>query len=176
VAYVAKNGAYSFSLSEIRSLKSQPYKDTRGVPVDDYRSLLDLVDRSTDLGIRDYAILLLLWDLALRREEVVSLDIWDYSPGRLVTGQGRSIDLNGQLEDALDHWVAIREGLYFQPKDGGNREDALFLSCNGRRLSGTDIFRILQGYAEITGVKVSPDVVRNSAITAFLDASGGDVR
>jgi site-specific recombinase XerC len=76
----------------------------------------------------------------------------------------------------LDHWVAIREGLYFQPKDGGDRDDALFLSCNGRRLSGTDIFRILQGYAEIAGVKVSPDRVRNSAIMAFFDASGRDVR
>jgi site-specific recombinase XerD len=76
----------------------------------------------------------------------------------------------------LDHWVVIREGLYFQPKDGGDREDALFLSCNGRRLSGTDIFRILQGYADIAGVRVSPDVVRNSAITALGDASGGDVR
>jgi integrase/recombinase XerC len=149
--------------------------------VDDYRSLLDLVDRSTDLGIRDYAILLLLWDLALHREEVVSLDIWDYLPGRLMVkdkGQvaPKAIDLNDQLKNALDHWVAIREGLYFQPKDGGNRCDALFLSCNGRRLSGTDIFRILQGYAEIAGVKVSPDRVRHSAITAFLDASGGDVR
>jgi integrase/recombinase XerC len=121
--------------------------------VEDYRSILNLVDRSTDLGIRDYAILLLLWDLALRREEVVSLDIWDYSLGRLmVNGQGRSIDLNAQLENSLDHWAAIREGLYFQPKDGGNRDDALFLSCNGRRLSGTDVFRILQGYADATGL------------------------
>jgi site-specific recombinase XerD len=107
----------------------------------------------------------------------------------MVNGQGRSIsslvpkaiDLNGQLEDALDHWMAIREGLYFQPKDGGDspsgtlreRDDALFLSCNGRRLSGTDIFRILQGYAEIAGVKVSPDRVRHCATTAFLDVSGG---
>jgi integrase/recombinase XerC len=72
--------------------------------------------------------------------------------------------------------MAIREGLYFQPKDGGNRDDALFLSCNGRRLSGTDIFRILQGYAEIAGVKVSPDRVRHSSITAFFGASGSDVR
>jgi integrase/recombinase XerC len=145
------------------------------VSVDDDRSILDLVDRSTDLGIRDYAILLLLWDLALRREEVVSLDIWDYAPGRLmVNGQGESIDLNAQLEDALDHWVAIREGLYFQPKDGGNQDDALFLSCNGRRLSGTDVFRILQGYADAAGVEVSPDRVRHSAITAFFDASGDD--
>jgi site-specific recombinase XerC len=164
VDYAGKQDACSFSLSEIKSLKSQRYKDIPGVSVDDYRSILDLVDRSTDLGIRDYAILLLLWDLALRREEVVSLDIWDYSLGRLmVNGQGRSIDLSAQLEDALDHWAAIREGLYFQPKDGGNRDDALFLSCNGRCLSGTDIFRILQGYAEIAGVSVSPDRVRHGA-------------
>jgi integrase/recombinase XerC len=177
VEYTGKQDACSFSLSEIKSLKSQRYKDTPGVSVNDYRSILDLVDRSTDLGIRDYAILLLLWDLALRRQELVSLDIWDYLPGRLIVNdQRRSIDLNAQLENSLDHWVAIREGLYFQPKDGGNRDDALFLSCNGRRLSGTDIFRILQGYAEIAGVKVSPDRVRHSTIMAFFDASDGDVR
>jgi site-specific recombinase XerD len=183
VEYAGKQNACSFSLSEIKSLKSQRYKDTPGVSVDDYRSILDLVDRSTDLGIRDYAILLLLWDLALRREEVVSLDIWDYLPGRLmldVKGQlivplpPKSIDLNAQLEDALDDWVAIREGLYFQPKDGGNRDDALFLSCNGRRLSGTDIFRILQGYAEIAGVSVSPDRVRHGAAANI--ASNGSMK
>jgi hypothetical protein len=175
VEYAGKQDACSFSLSEIKSLKSQRYKDTQGVSVDDYRSILDLVDRSTDLGIRDYAILLLLWDLALRREEVVSLDIWDYSLGRLmVNDQGRSIDLSAQLEDVLDHWMAIREGLYFQPKDGGNRDDALFLSCNGRRLSGTDIFRILQGYAEIAGVNVSPDRVRHGAAANI--ASNGSMK
>jgi Plasmid pRiA4b ORF-3-like protein/Phage integrase family len=175
VEYAGKQNACSFSLSEIKSLKSQRYKDNQGVSVEDYRSILDLVDRSTDLGIRDYAILLLLWDLALRREEVVSLDIWDYSLGRLmVNGQGRSINLSAQLEDALDHWAAIREGLYFQPKDGGNRDDALFLSCNGRFLSGTDIFRILQGYAEIAGVSVSPDRVRHGAAANI--ASNGSMK
>jgi integrase/recombinase XerC len=189
VEYAGKQNACSFSLSEIKSLKSQRYKDTQGVSVDDYRSILDLVDRSTDLGIRDYAILRLLWDLALRREEVVSLDINNYLPAKLmVKSKGQfdrqSIDLNPQLEDALDHWVAIREGLYFQPKDGADspsgtlreRDDALFLSCNGRRLAGTDIFRILQGYADAAGVKISPHRVRHSAITAFLDVSEGDMR
>jgi integrase/recombinase XerC len=181
VEYAGRQDACSFSLSEIKSLKSQSYKDTRGVSVDNYRSILALVDRSTDLGIRDYAILRLLWDLALRREEVVSLDIDNYLPAKLmVKSKGQfdrqSIDLNPQLENALDHWVAIRKGLYFQPKDGTDRDDALFLSCNGRRLAGTDIFRILQGYADAAGVKISPHRVRHSAITAFLDVSEGDMR
>jgi integrase/recombinase XerC len=60
VEYASKQGACSFSLSEIKSLKTQRYKDSPAVSADDYRSILDLVDRSTDLGIRDYAILLLL--------------------------------------------------------------------------------------------------------------------
>jgi integrase/recombinase XerC len=184
VEYASKQCACSFSLSEIKSLKSQRYKDSPAVSADDYRSILDFVDRSIDLGIRDYAILLLLWDLALRREEVVSLDIWDYLPGRLMVkrkGQSialntsKAIDLSPQLEDSLDHWVAIREGLYFQPKDSSEREDALFLSCNGRRLSGTDVFRILQGYADAVGINVSPHRVRQSAIMADLDASGDDI-
>jgi site-specific recombinase XerC len=88
----------------------------------------------------------------------------------------QSIDLNAEREEALDHWVAIREGHYFQPKDGKEREDALFLSCNGRQLSGTDVFRIFQSYADAAGVNVSPRRVRQSAIMADLDASGGDVR
>jgi integrase/recombinase XerC len=180
VVYAGKNGACSFSLSEIRSLKSQLYKDTCGVPVEDYRSILSKVDRSIDLGIRDYAILRLLWDLALRREEVVSLDIWHYSPGKLmVLGKGKidrqGLDISEGLAEALDHWVAIRNGLYFQPKKGGQSE-ALFLSCNGRRLSGDDIYQILRSYGDAAGVKISPHRVRHSAITAFLDASGGDVR
>jgi integrase/recombinase XerC len=42
VEYAGKQDACSFSLSEIKSLKSQRYKDTPGVSVDDYRSILDL--------------------------------------------------------------------------------------------------------------------------------------
>jgi integrase/recombinase XerC len=38
------------------------------------------------------------------------------------------------------------------------------------------IWRIVMACAEAAGVKVSPHGIRHSAITAFLDASGGDVR
>jgi integrase/recombinase XerC len=183
VKYSAKRDACGFSLDDIGALKSQPYRDTRGVSVEDYRSVISLVDRTTDLGRRDYAILRLLWDNALRREEIVSLDLADYDRqgGRLmIMGKGKldkdSIDLNASVREALDEWIAFRAGLLFAPKDGSERDSALFLSCNGRRLCGTDIRRILQRYAEKAGVKLSPHKVRHSSITAFLDASEGNVR
>ena len=60
--YARKRGACGFSLADIKALKSDSYQNTRGVSVEDYRSILALVDRTTDLGVRDYAILRLLWD------------------------------------------------------------------------------------------------------------------
>jgi integrase/recombinase XerC len=151
--------------------------------VEDYREILAWVDRTTDLGRRDYGILRLLWDNALRREEIVTLDLSDYlkKEGQLmVLGKGQidkqSIDLNPQVIEALNEWITFRAGLYFSPKDGGDRDSAMFISCNGRRLSGTDVFRILKNYADLAEVQISPHRVRHSAITAYLDASDGNIR
>jgi integrase/recombinase XerC len=183
VDYACKRGACSFSLVDIKALKANNYRNTRGVPVEDYRSILALVDRSTDLGVRDYGILRLLWDNALRREEVIAINTADYSSqeGRLmILGKGQidkqSIDLNPGTIEALDEWLRFRSGLYFAPKNGSERDTAMFLSCNGLRLRGSDVAHILKGYADAAGVKISPHRVRHSAITAYLDASDGDVR
>jgi integrase/recombinase XerC len=183
VDYARKRGACSFSLADVKALKANNYQNTRGVPVEDYRSILALVDRSTDLGVRDYAILRLLWDNALRREEVIAIDTSDYLPqeGRLmILGKGQidkqSIDLHPGTIEALDEWLRFRSGLYFAPKNGNERNTAMFLSCNGLRLRGSDVAYILKGYADAAGVKISPHRVRHSAITAYLDASDGDVR
>jgi site-specific recombinase XerC len=72
----------------------------------------------------------------------VSLDVWHYSSGKLmVLGKGRidrqGLDISEGLAEALDNWVVIRNGLYFQPLKG-DKSSALFLSCNGRRLCGDD--------------------------------------
>jgi integrase/recombinase XerC len=180
VAFAGRAELCTYSLSAIKCLENQGYRDTHGVSVEDYRSILALIDRSTDLGIRNYAILRLLWDLALRRGEVISLDVSHYLPGKLmVLGKGKidrqTLDIGGGLAEALDQWIAIRRGLYFQPKNG-DQDLALFISCTGRRLDGMGIWRIVTACAEAAGVKVSPHGIRHSAITGFLDASGGDLR
>jgi site-specific recombinase XerC len=60
--------------------------------------MLEIPDRSTIKGIRDYAILRLLWDNALRRNEICSLDVGDFditayldaSDGNIRAAQGLS--------------------------------------------------------------------------------------
>jgi integrase/recombinase XerC len=58
-------------------------------------------------------------------------------------------------------------------------------NCYGSRIAGDSIYRIVHGYAEAAGItsgrqanerRVSPHRLRHSSITAFLDASGGNLR
>ena len=69
----------SFNLADVTCLKVESYGDTTGIAVAGFREMLRIPDRTTIKGIRDYAILRLLWDNALRRNEICSLDVGDFS-------------------------------------------------------------------------------------------------
>jgi integrase/recombinase XerC len=174
VDYARKRGLCSFTLIDVKGLRSQKYRDTRGRTVDEYRSVLAEIDRSTLLGKRDYAICRLLWDNALRRGEIVSLDRSNFIPQEsrlMILGKGtlelQSIDLNPAVVNAINDYLLVK-------LDHDN--SALFVSNNGNRLDGKDIARIVKKYAEPVGIDLSPHRVRHSAITAYLDVSEGNVR
>jgi integrase/recombinase XerC len=86
-----QRGLCNFTLIDVKGLRSQKYRDTRGRTVDEYRSVLPEIDRSTILGKRDYAICRLLCDNALRRGEIVSLDRSSFIPQEsklMILGKG----------------------------------------------------------------------------------------
>jgi integrase/recombinase XerC len=66
--------------SDVKSETVQKYRDTSGIEASEFAKVLALIDRTTLKGKRDYAILRLLWDNALRRNEVCSLDVEDFNP------------------------------------------------------------------------------------------------
>ena len=77
-----KLGICSFTLEDIKGEKVQQYRNTSGITPEEYRKVLDICglakgealrDRSKLFGIRDYALLKLLWDNALRRNEITHL-------------------------------------------------------------------------------------------------------
>jgi integrase/recombinase XerC len=178
--HARKLGRCQFSLSDVKSVAVEIYRDTSGVDVSGMRSILETCDLGTVKGVRDYALIRLLWDNALRRGEVSGANVGDFDlKGRKlwIKGKGRieksAINLNPVTVTAICDWLDIRGGVA--------SSDPLFISLdhpNGGRLQGRGIHQTISLRSKQAGIakQMSPHRVRHSAITAYLDASGGDVR
>lgn len=176
VTHAAKRGLCAFRLNDIKSVKAQSYKDTRGISIDSFQQLIDVIDRSKPMGKRDYAMLRLLWDNALRRAEVCGLDRADFYPQEarlMLKGKGQldkeSIDLAPATVIAIVDWL---DGM------GESQSPALFVSSRDARLSVDRLYQIVGKLAKVAGIDrvMSPHKIRHSSITALLDLNGGDVR
>jgi len=163
---------------EIDGLKSEKYRDTRG-PQDDVvaKMICATKNREDQKGLRDEAIIRLLYDLALRRGEVCSIDIEhvNLQIGTVsVLGKGRNeriqLTLPSKTKEALARWIEIR----------GRSSGALFIaldnSSKGHRLTGEAIWKIVAQTGASIGYHVRPHGLRHSAITKALDLTSGDVR
>jgi integrase/recombinase XerC len=188
VDYARQSEQCNFNLADVACLKAESYGDTTGIEVAGFREMLQIPDRSTIKGIRDYAILRLLWDNALRRNEICSLDVGDFDKsGRLsILGKGKiqksQIDLSPATTIAISQWLAARDNYRSRSVSCGESSDPLFISLDrrskGHRLDGSTIYRLVRKFSEAAGIDkvVSPHRIRHSAITAYLDASDGNLR
>ena len=177
-----KLGICSFTLEDIQGEKVQQYRDTSGITPEEYRRVLDICARSTVKGKRDYALLKLLWDNALRRNEVSLLNYGDFEPlarELKILGKGRGtqaeiIGLSTSTTKALLDWVET----YGHKK----RKEPLFVALDfqhkGHRITGDGIYKMVRRYCQQAGItkRMSPHRVRHSSITAALDATDGNVR
>jgi len=163
----------------IPNVKSEQYRDTRGPGRKGFLRMLEaLEDKDDRKSVRDRALLRLLYDVALRRGEIVSLNIddIDLEQGLLnVLGKGRTqrkqLSLPTPTLNAVRAWMAIR---------GCQDHGPLFVSVDtaskGTRLSGRSIYRIVRTIGKQCGIRVTPHGLRHAAITAALDLTNGDVR
>jgi integrase/recombinase XerC len=196
VDYARQAEQCSFNLADVSCLKVESYGDTTGIAVAGFKEMLQIPDRSTIKGVRDYAILRLLWDNALRRNEICSLDVGDFDKsGRLsILGKGKiqksQIDLSPVTTIAISQWLTARNN--YRSSDSLScsttnvREPdgraPLFTSLDrrskGHRLDGSTIYRLVREFSAAAGIDriVSPHRIRHSAITAYLDASDGNIR
>lgn len=100
------------------------------------KHLLDTIDRSTCLGVRDYAIYALMYLCGLRIGEVFGLDLTniDLKTKKItVTGKGkriRTLHLSDELFQILSEYLAVRTFFY-----KNEYRNALFISKKGNRLA-----------------------------------------
>ncbi|MEW6669745.1 MAG: tyrosine recombinase XerC [Thermodesulfobacteriota bacterium] len=167
--------------AEISTPKQEQYIPTY-LPVDQMFSLLEVPDRGKPLGLRDLALLEVLYSCGLRVSELVGLNLGsvDFAQRLVrVLGKGnkeRIVPIGRKavwvLRDYLKATRALRE------KSGANTEQSpLFMNARGRRLSTRSIENIVKRYGRECGLltDISPHALRHTFATHLLDG-GADLR
>jgi integrase/recombinase XerC len=129
-------------------------------------------------GLRDLAIVELLYATGARVSELASLDLGaiDYSRNIVrLLGKGskeRMVPFGQPARDALDNWIALGRSHFA----GERSENALFLTSRGQRVGVRQIYGLVAGLLESTATGAAgPHSLRHSAATHLLDG-GADLR
>lgn len=147
------------------------------------KRLVESPDLKHPLGIRDRALLEVLYAGGLRINELVTLDLWDLDLGAgyvRVMGKRakeRLVPLGSQAVKALRQYLSEARLRILANAAENKINNAVFLNRWGERLSARGTRKILNKYAEKVKLdrKISPHTLRHSFATHLLNA-GADLR
>ncbi len=154
----------------------------RHLSLDETERLLAAPESFNPIGLRNRAILELLYSTGLRVAELASLNIHDLTAvpegggaTLRVCGKGRKERLvvcGSTAREAVATYLETRES--FGPEEG---ELALFLNSRGGRLTVRSVERMVEAAALAAGLSgdVTPHTLRHSFATHLL-ANGADLR
>ncbi len=177
-------GAIPYELA-IDRLPEELYRDTAGPGVVAVGTMLHDTDRGRDADVRDRSIIRLLADLALRRQELTSLDVSDVDlPQKAlwILRKGKrqrvKVTLTRRAVEDLTAWLDIRGCLDLPCPDG---KHPLFVPIDRHghlrpmRLTGTGVYLIIRGRGLKAGATARPHGIRHTAAIAALQATGGSL-
>ncbi len=154
----------------------QPKRLPKLLSVDQIVELLDAIDISVPLGLRDRTMFETLYGGGLRVSELVGMNLEDIDlEGQMVRVRGkgrreRLCPIGKMATGCLDHWLNVRRPETLD-------EPAVFLNRFGKRLTARSVGRLLEEHLTAHGLdpSASPHTLRHSFATHMLDR-GADLR
>ena len=162
-------------------------KSSRTLPdilsVDEVERIIGSVDTSTDKGLRDKAMLELMYSCGLRVTELISLKLSDlfFGEGYIrVLGKGnkqRLVPIGRVAQEYVMRYLDVRKEENSSSKTKTKGEQTLFLSNRRTGLTRVMVFNIIRQATELAGItkNVSPHTFRHSFATHLL-AGGANIR
>ncbi len=179
--YLARQNITSLSPDRIE-LAKVPERSLDLITIEELNLIMKAPDTSTLRGLRDKAMLELLFSTGLRVSELCSLprDINLKLDEMSIRGKGekvRVVFISDDARIAVQKWLDKRDdmddALFIQIKEG----EKLAKNKDSLRITSRSVERIIKQYAINSGIskKVTPHVIRHSFATDLL-RNGADLR
>lgn len=146
--------------------------------VEEVDLLLGQPDDTTPKGIRDKAMLELLYATGIRVSELIHLQLTNVNMqlGYITCTEhekDRIVPFGSTAKKALDRYMKEARGALM----GVQKGEALFVNCSGKPMSRQGFWKVLKGYVKQAGITadITPHTLRHSFATHLLQ-NGADLK
>lgn len=176
--YLFKKGMIYEDPSEGLKAPKIQKKAPEFLTVEEVDRLLRQPNPETGKGMRDKAMLELLYATGMRVSELLNLQTEDVnlSFGYVIchdSEKERVLPIGNVSKDALAVYMDKARGFFV--KD--TKETTLFTNCSGKAMSRQGFWKVLKGYAEAAGIHrdITPHTLRHSFAVHMLQ-NGADIK
>jgi len=177
--YQLRAGAIAEDPTALIDMPGQGRRLPRTLSEADVEALIAAPEIETDLGLRDRAMLELMYAAGLRVSELVGATRAQVNTRQgviRVTGKGgkeRLVPLGDTAVHWIEHYLRSARGLLL----GAATSDALFVTARGSGMTRQNVWHRIRHYAGIAGIRcdVSPHALRHAFATHLLN-HGADLR
>lgn len=167
------------NLTETLDIPKLPQRLPETLSEEEVDRLLTVNFPETPLGLRDHALIELLYSSGLRASEMVNARLENYLPTEQfirVIGKGnkeRLVPVGTKAAQAIESYLEKGRPLLVQARTGGE----IFLGQHGRKLTTARLWQIVKEIFKQTGLQknVYPHALRHSFATHLL-SHGADLR
>ena len=176
--YCLKHGVISQDPAERLKPPKVEKKFPQILTIEETQKLMDGPDLQCDKGIRDRAMLELLYATGIRVSELISLKIEDMNLSMEYVichekSKDRVIPFGGEAKNALVNYLEKTRSQMI----GNTESEYLFVNCSGKPMSRQGFWKLIKYYVDKAGIEkeITPHTFRHS-FAAHLLENGADVQ